>query len=256
MLSRTLIYALFDPSGDSPRIYVGKTSRDLKWRLSGHMTASRSKDGRLVSNWISSLSERGIKPSAALLETVPADGDWAEAEAFWIASLRSIGIPLANLTDGGEGNVGWKWNAKIRASRPNDVAWDSVGLGTRKDSEIASEFGVSIAAVCAARKRRGIPVFTEEVDWSTERDLGMTWDARLAKKHGITRGAVVKARIRAGLPAYTETRNCAFCGREFLAIREVHRLCSMRCIEARRPPRIKKKDSTHVSDNHGQRSLF
>lgn len=109
----TFIYALHDPSEVSQRVYVGMT-RNPKQRYAAHRKPGEV-SGTFRANWLTSLRARGTRPAMVILETVAPGGDWAEAEQFWIASLRAMGVPMVNLTDGGEGVWGYRLPAEGRA---------------------------------------------------------------------------------------------------------------------------------------------
>jgi group I intron endonuclease len=102
----TTIYALHDPTDRSGRVYVGKTAKRLHQRILEHTNAAKRGELSPRARWIKSILERGMMPAAVVLEEVLDGGDWEEAERFWIASLRTLGLPLLNLTDGGEGLLG------------------------------------------------------------------------------------------------------------------------------------------------------
>lgn len=101
----THIYLLEDPSGVSSKKYVGMTVSP-EGRLKGHMWAARIGELTYKARWVRSLLARGVTPSLSILEIVPAGGDFAGAERYWIAKLREEGTILVNLTDGGEGTRG------------------------------------------------------------------------------------------------------------------------------------------------------
>lgn len=100
-----VIYALHHD--DSRRIYVGQSIRGLE-RARHHGRPYNLKAGRTpatLASWIKKYQARGGYQIAVLEECV-AKEDLNEAEKFHIAYLRSLGIPLLNLTDGGDGNPG------------------------------------------------------------------------------------------------------------------------------------------------------
>lgn len=100
----TWIYALCEPDTMEPR-YVGKTCNAMCDRHTAHLRAA--KRPRLpVHRWLSSLDRDGKGSAIKALELVAADGDWAAREKFWIRNFREAGIPLLNLTEGGEGLAG------------------------------------------------------------------------------------------------------------------------------------------------------
>ena len=97
------VYSLADPRDGSVR-YIGYTGVGLDARLKAHVDERRKKPTR-KKNWIASLRRAGVRPVIAALE-VFADRDEAlEAEMFWIATLRYVGLNLTNATDGGTGGV-------------------------------------------------------------------------------------------------------------------------------------------------------
>jgi hypothetical protein len=110
----TTIYALEDSSGSHQKVYVGKTVKAPAVRLKEHV--GRAKRGAVSprDNWIRSLLDRGMQVSIVVLEEVDDRGDWEEAERFWIASFRAMGMPLLNLTDGGEGTAGIRRSDETR----------------------------------------------------------------------------------------------------------------------------------------------
>lgn len=95
------IYALLDPDTSLIR-YIGKSIRP-KERLQNHMN-ERSFCHR--SHWLQSLKARGLVPEMVILEEIKGECPWEEAERFWIARARSLGLPLTNNTNGGDGVEG------------------------------------------------------------------------------------------------------------------------------------------------------
>lgn len=97
-MSTVYIYGLFDPRNGQLR-YVGKT-HCLKSRKSTH------KHGRTTNlhlkNWINILLKEGLYPEFSILEESN-DLEWMQDEVFWIQYMRSIGCPLVNIRDGGQG---------------------------------------------------------------------------------------------------------------------------------------------------------
>ncbi len=114
----TTIYVLHDALDKSSRCYVGKTTRSVAVRFYEHQKRARDKKDR-VCNWIRAVKDRGGQLAFAVLEVV-ADAQWVEAEQFWITSLRALGIPLANSTDGGDASsyvLSQEAREKIAASK-------------------------------------------------------------------------------------------------------------------------------------------
>lgn len=165
-LASKIIYGLCEPQTWLLR-YIGKSSSGLvRPRRHTHKTALKLRDH--CHNWIRSLVESGRKPEIIVLETLPDDSSAAElknAEIRLISFFRSLGYPLTNLTDGGEGTSGYKqseetrrkigeanrvsllgnvpWNKGLRTGRP---AWNrgvSPSLETRAKMSKAKKLHLS-----------------------------------------------------------------------------------------------------------------
>lgn len=93
----TIIYGLVDANTLELR-YVGKTA-NLEKRMRSHLYKN---DHTHKARWIKTLN-RGVSP--LVLERV--EGNGAEAEKLWIRRFRDFGARMTNLTDGGEGVVGY-----------------------------------------------------------------------------------------------------------------------------------------------------
>lgn len=106
------IYTLSDPRDPDNIRYVGKTTSELKRRLSGHISYTRrafeNKTTRsYVNNWIWSLLKEEITPLITELDSKEyADDskDWVILEQYWISQIKTWGFKITNLTDGGDGN--------------------------------------------------------------------------------------------------------------------------------------------------------
>jgi hypothetical protein len=84
-----------------------------------------------VTCWIRSLREKGLDYDAVILEAHECRETLAEAERFFIAYFRSVGVSLLNVTDGGDGPRGYHHTEATRAllsaahkgkPRPREVA--------------------------------------------------------------------------------------------------------------------------------------
>jgi len=95
------IYILVDPRTASGR-YVGITCQTLANRLLGHICDAKGKCRTYCSRWIRQLQQAGWEPVMILIE----ETEDRSRECFWIAHYRQAGLPLTNLTDGGEGTPG------------------------------------------------------------------------------------------------------------------------------------------------------
>lgn len=93
--------------------YVGKTGGILEHRLRYHLYEALKGHKCKRCNGIRAMLRRGFSPTIDLITEV--DGNGAGAERAYIKWLRSKGIDLWNLTDGGEGNPGHIVSEKTRA---------------------------------------------------------------------------------------------------------------------------------------------
>lgn len=112
----TYIYGLVCQETDELR-YVGKTIQTLESRLRGHIRSSYSEKRTYIANVLRHMRNHGQKVEIIEFEIVEPFGDWIEAEQHWIAYTKFLGCRLANLTDGGEGVVGYKPSAATVAKR-------------------------------------------------------------------------------------------------------------------------------------------
>ena len=98
---KNLIYILIDPRTDDVR-YVGKSVTGLH--------RPRCRHGGHCWSWEENLKNEGLKPRIEILESFPDDlskekrnGTLEVWERYYIALGRHLGLPLTNLTKGGEG---------------------------------------------------------------------------------------------------------------------------------------------------------
>lgn len=174
----TLIYALCDPYTEEIR-YVGKAKRPTD-RLSMHVGNAKRGFKTHVARWIRLLPGR---PLMLRLAIVP-DDYASEMERRTIAHFRAKGYRLTNLTDGGEGNLGWHPSAETRArqssSQKGRIPLVKNALGFRHGPEAR-------ARMSAAQKRKAT--------WYTP-----SIEARY-KMGAATRGRTISPEIRAKISA-------------------------------------------------------
>jgi len=102
---KIFIYTLEDSDGNIR--YVGKTN-NIKRRIYNHKRESY-KSNTYKNNWIKSLIKNGDYPVISILDEVEYE-DSAFFETYWISQFKAWGFSLTNLTDGGQGTNGYKWN--------------------------------------------------------------------------------------------------------------------------------------------------
>lgn len=98
------IYGLIDPRSGLIR-YVGQTKTSPKKRLKVHLHQSRyPRNSNLTHKeaWIRGLMIAGLRPTIEVLEVVGPNGDWESREKEWIRKELENGMPLTNLTSGGD----------------------------------------------------------------------------------------------------------------------------------------------------------
>ena len=132
-----IIYLLHDDTDESAHVYVGK-SINPAMRLKAHLTESRLSKNTPKNDWLRSLLKKGREPSLVTLE---ATVDWEEAERFYIAYFRSIGVPLLNYTDGGEGLHGATLTTRAKMS------------AAKRGKQMSSEQRKKISATLVGIKR-------------------------------------------------------------------------------------------------------
>lgn len=137
-----IVYGLLDPRTQVIR-YVGRSINGLKrpndtcrrgWKL-------HTKCG----NWLKGLKNAGIFAQIEVLEEFPCQEDVGDGERFWIASILAAGGDLLNLTDGGDGRLGYlmpeetrrKIGLKNSASLLGNIPWNKgvVGYSTPRTRE-------------------------------------------------------------------------------------------------------------------------
>jgi len=112
--SRFIVYALHHP--DSDHVYIGLSTKGMKRPRQHGLPYFLRKCAHLPkTKWIKALRERGLEPDVVVLEECSSKSELNEAERFHILYLRSIGMRLLNLTDGGDGTIGLQFTDAHRA---------------------------------------------------------------------------------------------------------------------------------------------
>lgn len=107
MERRNLIYAIYDNREPERVRYVGKTTTNLKTRLSNHWTFARNAPRPYrIQAWLRSrLTCPEVVGIRVIVETeTPLELN--ELEVQWISHYRNLGQADLNLTDGGDGGTG------------------------------------------------------------------------------------------------------------------------------------------------------
>lgn len=108
----SFVYGLIDPRTNEIR-YVGQTINGMD-RATAHWKRKSIREHKdLCHTWVRKLLGLGLTPEVVILEECTVEG-LNDVEMFWIASIRSVGGKLLNMTDGGEGTHGFKWSPEAR----------------------------------------------------------------------------------------------------------------------------------------------
>jgi len=124
MPSNGTVYGLVDSETLELR-YIGITIKTPEERLKEHLRNTYEHDGSYhVHRWI---RQSTYRPSIVILERNPVD--LFEAERLWIADLRSQGARLTNMTDGGDGTIGYVFDEEVKAkmSASANARWSRPG---------------------------------------------------------------------------------------------------------------------------------
>jgi hypothetical protein len=134
---QTRIYGLVDPRDGKVR-YVGRTAQPLATRLRGHFYKRHETSTTHRDRWIACLVKMGLKPTIVCLAVVNDNG--FEAEKWWIAKLKNLGLDLVNSHKGGGGSIPGargtsrpmppEQRARLSASMKGRKTGFAIGLGT------------------------------------------------------------------------------------------------------------------------------
>ena len=105
-MNTAYVYTLTDPRNGMP-FYVGKGhGKRCEFHLDEAKYYNNRKSKKL--NKIRKLLSLGMKPIITKVEENVTDAQAIDLECLIIAEMRDIGIPLTNMTDGGDGAKGYK----------------------------------------------------------------------------------------------------------------------------------------------------
>jgi hypothetical protein len=105
-MNDSYVYLLVDPRNNQP-FYVGKgMGNRCRFHLDEAKYYVKRKSPKL--NKIRKLFLLGMEPIITKVEENVSDADAIDFECLLISEMRDIGIPLTNMTDGGDGAKGYK----------------------------------------------------------------------------------------------------------------------------------------------------
>jgi hypothetical protein len=107
------IYALVFPKNKRV-FYIGSTSQPLAFRLTQHLSETRSgHGGRRKYRILKRLLDKNKPPQIVELDRC-GPKEWEAKEREWIARFRKAGYKLTNVADGGKGQFGRTHTAEVR----------------------------------------------------------------------------------------------------------------------------------------------
>jgi hypothetical protein len=107
------VYALVYPKSKKV-FYVGITSQPLAFRLTQHLSETRSgHGGQRKFRILKRLLDKKKRPGIVELDRC-GPKEWETKEREWIARFRRTGYKLSNVADGGKGQFGRSHTAEVR----------------------------------------------------------------------------------------------------------------------------------------------
>jgi hypothetical protein len=160
------VYELINPETSEVR-YIGKTN-NTKRRKRQHLSTARTL-ARVAkcSCWIRSLLAKGIEPELRIITEVESECEANKLEMEFIKRAKEAGVRLTNLTDGGEGQSGRKWEeeSKIRLRKSLELL-----SKTKRGSKRSPEIGRKIS-----KTKKGVKLSKDHIAKISE--------AKSGKKH-------------------------------------------------------------------------
>lgn len=156
--NKAKIYTIADP-GSGSVVYVGKTKRSIKTRLTAHRNGRDSR----VKSYLIGLKELGIEPLIEVVHLCGEHEDWQVLEKHYISNYRALYPDLLNVCSGGLGAPGSKRSSKevsriIEMNRKR-VYYKIQGNDTVMECEsvtkLANDLGVRQSSISNAIKRNG-----------------------------------------------------------------------------------------------------
>lgn len=171
------------------RVYIGWTNSG-KARWSRHkMIARKGPDSQEFSYVHRSIRKRGSEYfSFTLIEAYATDLEAIQGEIFWISEMKQYGIPLYNLTDGGDGISGYKFSDEQRKVRNQKIKnyWannDHPLLGTHPSAETKLLFSGSQNPHHILNEEQALQIRVEYAHSGiSQRELG--------RKYGVSRTTI------------------------------------------------------------------
>jgi hypothetical protein len=140
-----IIYALIDTSEvESHIFYVGMTTKPAQDRFKAHIHEAKRGVGKVDTKKNRKVMKL-LKTENLDMIILEQNDEWtneqlAQKEKSWISSLRSTGVELTNLTDGGDGTAGYKYTEeqKLKTTLAIRKAFEERGKSIRQQMSDSS----------------------------------------------------------------------------------------------------------------------
>jgi len=136
-------------------VYIGKTARTLEIRMKEHLSETKTYIDRAIHKYGIDAFEVSVIEECATLEELN------EREIFWIAFYNCKKPNGYNLTDGGEGIIGYKFSSELIEKRSKSRQGKKLSEKARKtlsDSQKGKTFSDEIRARMSNVKKNKCPV--------------------------------------------------------------------------------------------------
>ena len=194
--------------------YVGISKHDTpEQRFVGHLRSARGKSHLPVHSWIRRHVADGHTISPVAFRTHITRDEACRLEHDLVVGLRDTGR-LLNLTDGGDGNVGWKHSEESRArisvaQKGRPVAAEtrakiSAAQKGKPRPAVTAETGAKISAALKGKPRRPFTAETRTKMSAAKRNLSS--DTR-AKMSAAQTGRIITSETRAKISAALKGRS-------------------------------------------------
>jgi hypothetical protein len=127
-MNKFIIYALVDPITKAIR-YIGKSvSGANRYKEHLKLSALKKEAHTHKARWILKLLSHDLKPEFSILHEAATKEELGELEKYYISLHKSLGADLTNLTNGGDGNVGWTPSEQTREkiSEAHKKHWEKI----------------------------------------------------------------------------------------------------------------------------------
>lgn len=183
-----IVYGL--ASSENGRLrYIGQTVNQLKKRINGHICYANKYGKSAIQKWIVSVLDKGFEIIGWI---ICPKAIWNITEIETIKQYRELGFDLLNLTDGGEGTLGYHHKGRKRpdlAERNRQNTGIKRGKMSPEENERLQQYRKRAKPYVAERNRNTKPWLgkkhtPEQLEKMRQRNLGKTLTEECKKKIG------------------------------------------------------------------------